>query len=324
MAEPGRKAVAPRLVSSWLLEDDDNLRLIQEAPISRVYQDHFMPWAEVSDVELISQSTFTNTVKSELAKRDLQNQYVRDGGSSKAGPTKVENTPRSPKIDLHYEEKFEMVNAYVGMVADGLLNTMYVYGTPGVGKSHEVYQALRKRGLRYVDYSGGVRGTGELVKILYQHRDDELLVFDDFDSVFKSADMKNIMKTALENISTRTISWVDDKVRPVKDRVPDRFEFTSGIIFVSNRTRIDPAIKSRVLSVQVNLNRAEILDRIEKKLAATLPSVDLHIKREVFDYILSIEKEIKIIDFRQFQNAVVTRIAEPSKWQRWTEAILKS
>ena len=131
------------------------------------------------------------------------------------------------------------------MIVDGNVNSLYVYGTSGSGKTYTVQKTLKEKNAQYRIFSGGVKGTRELVKLLYTYRDDMILVFDDFDSVMKNKEQKNILKIALQDEKIRTITYVDLSKRPKRDLVPNTFEFTSGIIFVSNQRRIDSAIKSR-------------------------------------------------------------------------------
>lgn len=218
---------------------------------------------------------------------------------------------------LHYSERYDMIETYCKIIKNGQLNALTVVGTPGSGKSYMVKKVL---GDDASYYQGGVKGSEDLIRILYNNREGEILVLDDFDSCMRTVEMKNILKTALQDVRERIISYPNYKVNyqlPKKFRIPEKFTFTSGIIFISNRDKIDPALKSRSMEIVLRPTKLEMLKRIEDCLEGFMPRLPMAVKEEVYKFIFNNRAKIKKIDFRKFKFAVATRCAEPEKWKNW-------
>jgi hypothetical protein len=120
---------------------------------------------------------------------------------------------------------------------------MIVVGPPGVGKSYGVEFELEKSGLfdkisgkkiKYEVVKGAMTPIG-LYTTLYQHSDaNNVLVFDDCDSVFQDELALNILKAALDSGKKRRIHWNSDSAMLRREGVPDVFEFKGGCIFITN------------------------------------------------------------------------------------------
>ena len=63
---------------------------------------------------------------------------------------------------------------------------------------------------------------------------DNVLVFDDCDSVFSDELSLNILKAALDSKKNRTIHWNTDSFKLRNEGVPDSFDFKGGAIFITN------------------------------------------------------------------------------------------
>lgn len=306
-------------VYSWINSDKDNYEAIQEERLKHVYEQYFQPWANENRIK-VSYAYFTIFVRQFLQEKGLTNPYVRDTKAIKGSKVVLtsDNSPEEKKFNdfknIDYEEKFKMVEVYTKMIKDGQLNSLIVYGTPGIGKDHTI-KAVLGNDARY--FSGGLKGTYELVRLLYEYRDNEILVFSDIDSIFKSQETKNVLKTALEDQHKRIITYVDSSKKPKKDIIPTQFVFTSGIIIVSNLKRFDPAIKSRSVSVNMDLDQRDILKRIEDNLETFMPNIPIDVKREVFEFMFDNAKSLKHIDFRQFKFAIAARFGHPDSWKKW-------
>ena len=89
-----------------------------------------------------------------------------------------------------------------------------------------------------------------------------VIVFDDCDSILKDDVAKNILKGALDSYSKRYISWMADMR---DDDLPRSFEFTGSIVFVSNMPmeRVDQAIKTRSLCVDLSMSEEQKVERME-------------------------------------------------------------
>ncbi len=322
-ATRGRKSFASDLFQKWVDSDPSGVKdMLQNERISRLYND-FKDWAEDNNYEM-SQSVFIKQAKLWLSQNGLVNRYTQEGRIKVGTPEiaivdKGEEKAFDNALKMGYREKFEMLEQYIKMIINGYVNSLFVYGTSGSGKSFTVKKILKESNADYAIFSGGVKGTRELVKILYDHREDEILVFDDFDSVMKNKEQVNILKTALQDERDREITYIDLSKRPKKEKIPDRFDFSSGIIILTNQKRVDPAIKSRSMTVDMNLTISEMLNRIKDSIDTFLPKMPMKVKMDVLEFLFENKNILKDVDFRQFKFAVGDRLLRPDNdvWKKW-------
>jgi hypothetical protein len=171
-------------------------------------------------------------------------------------------------------------------------------------------------------FKGGVKGVNEVVRILYKYRDNAIIVFDDCDVLMHGKETNGIMKAALDNSPVREVTWVLDKNMDKnpksKNYIPPRFQFTSGIVFISNETNFDAAIRSRSLNVEINLTNTEMVDKMTKTASKFHPEIGMKEKLEVLDYLTEVSSGVRAIDYRGFECALMMRMAQPQKWKKWT------
>ena len=140
-------------------------------------------------------------------------------------------------------ERFDMLEDMTKACKKGDVRAMIVSGPPGVGKSYGVEKVLGKHDListlsetapRYEVVKGAMSAIGLYCK-LYKFADkDNVIVFDDCDSVFADELCLNILKAALDSKKTRRIHWNTDSFKLRNEGVPDSFEF-KGSAFMSPR-----------------------------------------------------------------------------------------
>lgn len=172
-------------------------------------------------------------------------------------------------------KRFEYVSSLVDMVAQGISPSILVTGLSGIGKTFLVRQRLHENGLKenehYVQVMGHSSPMG-LYKVLYEHS-NQIIVFDDCDSVFKDDVSINILKSALDSYDKRRVSWQSTRM---PDDMEPEFDFEGQIIFVSNLTsdRVDEAVKSRTFVIDLQMSRKEIcqylwtlIDNLEKDMS---------------------------------------------------------
>lgn len=141
------------------------------------------------------------------------------------------------------EERFAILDEMTRATVNGDVRAMIVVGPPGVGKSYGVENELSKTGI--LDDLAGRRRKYEVVKgamtpiglycKLYEYSDaNEVLVFDDCDSVLMDDLSLNILKAALDSSKKRTIHWNADSSKLRNEGVPNKFEFRGSVIFITN------------------------------------------------------------------------------------------
>jgi Holliday junction resolvasome RuvABC ATP-dependent DNA helicase subunit len=226
---------------------------------------------------------------------------------------------------MSWIEKFEFLKGSVTQMYKGTVNSIYVYGNPETGKSYEVINTLDKLNADYKLYKGNViKGKDDLIRILYNNREDRILVFDDADNVL-TVD-PNIWKTVLENTKIRILTYVDTKRRNNKDMndIPPKFEFSSGVIFISNVPKLNSAIASRSIVMNVKLSNDEALAKVEASLKNFLPNIDMKTKREALDYAKEISNGIKNMGYRTVETIIIAMQISPSNWKKQAIWLLSS
>jgi hypothetical protein len=193
---------------------------------------------------------------------------------SKPKPT-AEADPAIKKAQKEMEYEFQdpkkifrQMNTYVDLIIEGDFFGLLITGQAGVGKTHLVTNRLEAEGL--IEDEDFVHETGRstaaaMYKTLYEYN-GKIIIFDDCDSVFKTEDGVNLLKGALDTNKVRKIAW--RSATPLKsdekEAIPQKFDFTGKVIFISNlpKKKIDKAIVSRSLTIEVALDTKDMLERM--------------------------------------------------------------
>lgn len=189
------------------------------------------------------------------------------------------DAPAPVESEFGINQRFNFVEQMVDMIVQKTLPSAVITGEGGLGKSYTVLKSLEKNGFKnltdlsnfevgakvnkaksYVVIKGFSTAKG-LYRTLFENN-GMVLVFDDCDSVLRDEVARNLLKGALDSYSKRYISWNAD----MRDEdLPRSFEFTGSIVFVSNMAleKIDQAIRTRSLVVDLSMTEAQKLERME-------------------------------------------------------------
>jgi hypothetical protein len=262
-----------------------------------------------------------------------------------AGNAKIEQRKESDEETIErMRERFQMLEDMTRACKKGDVRAMIVSGPPGVGKSFGVEKVLGKHDLladiagdsklkKYEVVKGAMSAIGLYCK-LFQYADkDNVIVFDDCDSVLLDDLSLNILKAALDSKKNRRIHWNTDSYKLKNEGVPDQFEFKGSAIFITN-IKFDN-VKSKKLK--------DHLEALESRCHYIDLTIDterekmLRIKQITNDgmldaYELSTETVEEIIDFidinkkrlRELSLRTVLKVAElakafPDRWEAMAE-----
>ena len=140
-------------------------------------------------------------------------------------------------------KRFTILDDMTKAAIRGDIKAMIVVGPPGVGKSYGVEKQLEKvsmytevasRPKQYDVVKGAMSAIGLYCKLFNYKEKDNILVFDDCDSVFQDELSLNILKAALDSKKTRKICWNTDSYKLRNEGVPDTFNFEGSAIFITN------------------------------------------------------------------------------------------
>ena len=236
-------------------------------------------------------------------------------------------------------ERFGFVEKLVNMVASGVQPSAVITGEGGLGKTYTVTKTLEANGYKDIsdlaDFQVGtiintrkcftmVKGYSTakgLYRTLFENN-KSIIVFDDCDAVLKDPVALNLLKGALDSYGKRIISWNADMR---DDDLPRSFNFEGRVIFISNmdQDRIDQAIRSRSMMIDLSMNATQKIDRMEfiAKSDEFMPDFELSHKMDALALIREVANDAKEISLRTLIS--VTKIRSSNKdWKEMATYLL--
>lgn len=177
------------------------------------------------------------------------------------------------QIKNRINQRFSVMNRMVRQMIFGNIRSIIISGAPGIGKTFDVERALKNTPNIHSDIIKGTVSATGLYTTLFDAKDGGIVVFDDCDAVFNDEEALNILKSALDSSSIRTISWRKDSswlTKGVKN-IPKTFDFSGGVIFITNidfyekikqQTKLSPHYEALISrSLYLDLTLKTITDR---------------------------------------------------------------
>lgn len=219
-------------------------------------------------------------------------------GDASTAPVVADSTTLG---DFDIDERFQILEDYVDMVALGISPSCTIIGQGGLGKTHTVLAALARHKLKpaedlptlsnvnlpmldpdslTIDQQIELEAYNEAVeqrktaftmikgystaKGLYRtlyENRENLVVFDDCDAVINDKTGVDLLKSALDSYDERIITWNSELQG---SDLPKKFFFKGSIIFISNMPmrKVPQALISRTLPADVTMSRAELIQRM--------------------------------------------------------------
>ncbi len=253
-------------------------------------------------------------------------------------------TESDEQIIDRLRDRFNMLEEMTKACKKGDVRAMIVSGPPGVGKSFGVEKVLGKHDLladiaqdskfkKYEIVKGAMSAIGLYCKLFQYSDKDNVIVFDDCDSVLLDDLSLNILKAALDSKKTRRIHWNTDSYKLRNEGVPDSFEFKGSAIFITN-IKFDN-VKSKKLRDHLEAleSRCHYIDlTIDTEREKMLRIKQITKDGMLADYNLSEEVQDEIVDFidmnkkrlRELSLRTVLKVADlakafPGKWEAMAE-----
>jgi len=207
-------------------------------------------------------------------------------------------------------ERFDILDQMTKATIAGDVRAMIVVGPPGVGKSYGVEKQLEHSGL--FDQLSGRRVKYEVIKgamtpislycTLYKHSDkNNVIVFDDCDSVFQDDLSLNILKAALDSGKKRRIYWNSDSAMLRREGVPDMFDFKGSCIFITNLQFQNLKSKKLQDHLEALQSRCHFIDLTLNTLRDRFLRIkQIYLKGELFaDYDFTQKQGDEVINFME-------------------------
>jgi len=174
---------------------------------------------------------------------------------------------------------------------------------------------------------------------LFNYADkDNVLVFDDCDSVFSDELSLNILKAALDSKKNRTIHWNTDSFKLRNEGVPDSFTFKGSAIFITN-IKFDnvkskkmrdhlTALESRChyIDLTIDTDREKMLRIKQITNDGMLDSykLDDEVVQDIVDFIDINKTKLRELSLRTVLKVADLAKAFPTKWEAMAENTVMS
>lgn len=245
-------------------------------------------------------------------------------------------------------ERFEILEDMTLACKTGKVRSLIVSGAPGVGKSHGVQKVLlqydtfasiaQDSSLKKYEIVKGAIGALGLYMKLYEYREENnVIVFDDSDDVFKDDRTINMLKSALDSNKKRMISWHYESNALKDEGIPNTFEFRGSVIFITNinfnhfrskvlRSHLDALTdRSHFLDLTVHTTREKLLRIKQVVNDGMLDNLNLsdNTKQEVLDFVCNNTTNLQL-SLRSLVKTAELADAFPDnyKWKRVAKVTL--
>lgn len=259
-----------------------------------------------------------------------------------AKSTPKQRTETDAEIVERLRERFDILKDMTAAVKAGDVRAMIVTGPPGVGKSFGVQEVLEKddmfaalgnRPPKYEFVKGAMSAVGLYAKLYEYSRADEVLVFDDCDSILLDDLSLNILKAALDSSKKRMIHWNTDSRSLRQEGIPHSFEFKGGAIFITNLKFENvrskklqdhlAALESRCHHIDLGMDteREKVL-RIKQIVADGMLNdyaLSNIMKQLIVDFVMSNRERLRELSLRSVLKIADLAVAYPDRWERMAE-----
>lgn len=212
------------------------------------------------------------------------------------------------RAQFNINQRFDYMAQLARMVINNTAVSLIITGQGGLGKTFTVMQEIARKKLTkpndYIVIKGYSTARG-LFRTLFENN-GKLIIFDDCDEVLEDKVAKNILKSALDSYDTREVSWV---IKTPDESLPESFEFTGRVIFISNKSQdhIEQSIISRSLNIDLTMTSEEIVERMEWIVANSkgfMPSFSMQTKQDAIDILKTNLADIRELSLRSLEKVL--------------------
>ena len=238
-------------------------------------------------------------------------------------------------------ERFDMLEDMTRAAKKGDVRAMIVSGPPGVGKSfgvekvlgkHDLIATLGDRAPKYEVVKGAMSAIGLYCKLFKMADKDNVIVFDDCDSIFADELSLNILKAALDSKKTRRIHWNTDSFKLRNEGVPDSFEFKGSAIFITN-VKFDKAkgkIKDHLMALESRCHYMDLTIDTEREIMLRIKQITKDgmlteykfadgVVQEIIDFVDINKKRLRELSLRTVLKVADLAKAFPERWEAMAE-----
>lgn len=183
------------------------------------------------------------------------------------------------------EERQQLLAHHVRMVSRKLSHALFVFGSQGgLGKTRTILKVLDEEGIEPVLVNSHCTPLA-LFGLMYQYRDEQVIFFDDVDSMFASMAHLGLLRSALWG-TPRTVTYGSSQL---PSDLPPRFETTARFIFAANviprKNDAFRAVLSRCDIFELSATNEEVVDLMRCVAAKGFRGISSQECESVIDFI---------------------------------------
>lgn len=195
------------------------------------------------------------------------------------GAAGTDDVPKTP-----LEERQELLAHHVRLIARKVSHALFVFGAQGgLGKSRTILKTLAEEGASPILINSHVTPLA-LYTLLWQHRDEEILFFDDVDSMFSSMPHLGLLRSALWG-SPRVVTYSSSQ----QNGVPQSFETSARFLFAANvvprKNDAFKAVLSRCDIFELSASNEEVIEMMRSLASNGFHGITADECETVIDYI---------------------------------------
>lgn len=222
-------------------------------------------------------------------------------------------------------ERFKLLRTAISIISNQKENyqSLIAVGPAGIGKSYVVTRELIANNIHSWSELSGYTSAKGLYEFLFKNQDQTCLL-DDCDNALHDKGAVNLLKSALFSANgKRVVSWNISEKR--LGDVPDRFEFTGKVIFLSNMKAnvIPDSLISRNLCIDMTVTKEQVIcymwDLINMDCYGRGKPKEVVI--ECMNWITD-NKDEGAINFRVLDKIILARLGTPD-WREMASVFMK-
>lgn len=233
-------------------------------------------------------------------------------------------------------DRFQYIGQIIQMIAQKQIPSMIITGPGGLGKTHAVMSGLKAAGLsdiseldlgvsvanmRSFRIIKGFSTAKGLYRVLFENQNN-IVVFDDCDSVLTDPDALNLLKGALDSYDKRLITWNTS----IDDQLPRSFIFRGAVIFISNKSqdKIGQALRTRSICIDLEMTADQKIERMDTILRSEgfLPNIPVTYKLEALDLLKRNREQCSDLSLRSLITVTKIRASGQPGWEKLAEYVL--
>lgn len=302
------------------ISEAENLRILEEY-IRQSSSAPAIQQADANTKNVKNEKQYAENIKIEQYKEEEQ-QAKEDLNKAIEG---ISNNEKS-NFNQYFLPLRNFIKAVVN--SEGTLNSLFVWGAGGLGKSTNVLKAIREEGKNYV-YISNYTTPLEFYNFLYEHKNDTI-VLDDTENIFElGSKFVNLLKGTLWGVGKDNKRIVTYLTTDKRLRAPFQFEFTGKIFFLLNKMpdskdALVSALLSRSLIYELKFSHKEIMEMFAEFVKVPYRKLLYKEKADIFQFLkANTDDTTEDLSLRTIVKMYDLYIQDKANWKEMSKVFLK-